>query len=336
MSEGTRNDIAGGEERVGGEGRYGRVYVPAEIQRAIRRKVEESMDAFAVSGLVVEGTLGQVGEGGRYPYIYGVQLLDPVEGTRVELAIPRRLAERARMLQRSSVRVRGDLEPNLYQGKLTFRLSVREVYPAEPETAAEDAGPRDKRLAEILKGYRRGEPRFPLPANGRGPVTLDVIHPSAGVVLDDFLGQLRDADQLLRVRSYPVSTGSSDELLRAVYASRGDVVVIIRGGGSPEDFEPLNEARLAEAWMEKDAFTVCAVGHATDGTVLDPLSDLSCPTPTAAGAAIRERLKGRTAAPLGPGFGDAARAERPKLALVALAALSVVLLALLAWVTLGG
>jgi exonuclease VII large subunit len=40
--------------------------------------------------------------------------------------------------------------------------------------------------------------------------------------------------------------------------------------------------------MEKNAYTVSAIGHSGDSTLLDAISDASCETPTAAGAFVRE------------------------------------------------
>jgi len=86
---------AGGTDRKASS----RVFAPAEVHRSVKRVVEEKLGAFSVAGLVVEGILGEVGEGsGRYSYIYGVPLHDSVEGTVLELNIPRRLADRARLL----------------------------------------------------------------------------------------------------------------------------------------------------------------------------------------------------------------------------------------------
>jgi exonuclease VII large subunit len=112
----------------------------------------------------------------------------------------------------------------------------------------------------------------------------------AGVVLDDFACQLGEAEDLVEFRTLAVATNSSEEIAQAIRAAEGELVVLIRGGGSPQDFEPFNDERVVEAWMAKDAFTVSALGHSGDVTLLDPLSDLSCPTPTAAGAEVRERL----------------------------------------------
>jgi exonuclease VII large subunit len=266
-----------------------RVFAPAEVHRSIKRVVEEKLGAFSVSGIVVEGTLGEVREGsGRYSYIYGVPLHDPAEGTVLELSIPRRLADRARGLQQSGVRSRGDLEPNVYQGKTSFRLVVREIEPAEPNPGGEEREA-ERRLSALLKGWSRGGRRFPQPRPS-SRIRATVIHPVAGVVLDDFACQLGEAGDLVEFRTLAVATNSSEEIVQAIRAAEGELVVLIRGGGSPQDFEPFNDERVVEAWMAKDAFTVSALGHSGDVTLLDPLSDLSCPTPTAAGAEVRERL----------------------------------------------
>jgi exonuclease VII large subunit len=283
VSTGTN---AGGTDRKASS----RVFAPAEVQRAIKRVVEEKLGAFSIAGLVVEGTLGEMGEGsGRYSYIYGVPLHDPVEGTVLELSIPRRLADRARGLERSEVRARGDLEPNVYQGKVSFRLTVREMQAAEPNEGGEGREA-ERRLSALLRGWSRGGRRFPQPPRPGSKIRATVIHSVTGVVLDDFTRQLGDAGGLTEVRALAVATNSSEEIAQAIRAAEGELVVLIRGGGSPQDFEPFNDERVVQAWMAKDAFIVSALGHSGDVTLLDPLSDLSCPTPTAAGVEVRERL----------------------------------------------
>jgi len=109
-------------------------------------------------------------------------------------------------------------------------------------------------------------------------------------VLDDFARQLGEAGDLAEFRALAVAINSSEEIAQAIRAAEGELVVLIRGGGSPQDFEAFNDERVIEAWMAKDTFTISALGHSGAVTLLDPLSDLSCPTPTAAGAEVRERL----------------------------------------------
>ena len=83
--------------------------------------------------------------------------------------------------------------------------------------------------------------------------------------------------------------GSADEVREAVAGAKGfDIVALSRGGGAQAEFEPLNDVGLLRVWMEKNAYTVSAIGHSGDSTLLDAVSDASCETPTAAGAYIRE------------------------------------------------
>jgi exonuclease VII large subunit len=321
--------IAGDSERKASS----RVFAPAEVHRSIKRVVEEKLGAFSVSGLMVRGTLGEVKEGsGRYSYIYGVPLHDPVEGTILKLNIPRRLTEQARVLERSEVRVRGDLEPDVYQGKISFRLVIREIESTEPNQSGEERQA-EKRLSALLRGWSRGGRRFPQSRPG-SIIRATIIHPVSGVVLDDFTRQLGQAGDLAEFHALAVATNSSEEIAEAIRVAEGELVVLIRGGGSAQDFEPFNDERVVESWMNKDAFTISALGHSSDVTLLDPLSDLSCPTPTAAGAEVGERLlegTGRSAA-LGAAPDDSRKnrdIRRLKLALVFACILVVLLLLLL-------
>ena len=134
---------------------------------------------------------------------------------------------------------------------------------------------------------------FPTPRAVDGAarvLSVCVIHPVSGQVLDDFLGQLRETNEVsVDVHTLGTNMGSADELRGAVAGAEGfDVVALIRGGGAQVEFEPHNEVGLLRAWMEKNAYTVSGIGHSGDSTLLDTVSDASCETPTAAGAYIRE------------------------------------------------
>jgi hypothetical protein len=192
------------------------------------------------------------------------------------------------------VHVRGDLGTNLWRGRLAFRLDVHEVEPADARCIeGEGTSEADRSLSSVLRGYRRFRVSFPTPRaedGAAGVLSVGVIHPVSGQVLDDFLGQLGDI-RGVSVEVYPlgVNMGSADEVRKAVAGAEGfDVVALIRGGGAQAEFEPLNDVGLLRAWMEKNAYTVSAIGHSGDSTLLDAVSDASCETPTAAGAYIRE------------------------------------------------
>ncbi|MFQ6752670.1 MAG: exodeoxyribonuclease VII large subunit [Clostridia bacterium] len=61
-----------------------------------------------------------------------------------------------------------------------------------------------------------------------------------------------------------------------------DVIIVARGGGSIEDLMPFNDEELARVAFICNKPLISAVGHETDFSILDFVSDLRAPTPSAA------------------------------------------------------
>lgn len=121
------------------------------------------------------------------------------------------------------------------------------------------------------------------------PKRVAVITSSQGAAVKDITSIALRRFPLCEIILCPVSVQgdtASDEMINAlerVYAlSDIDAVIIGRGGGSAEDLSAFNDEMLARKIYESPFPVVSAVGHETDFTICDFVSDLRAATPSAA------------------------------------------------------
>jgi len=69
-----------------------------------------------------------------------------------------------------------------------------------------------------------------------------------------------------------------------------DVIIVARGGGSLEDLSAYNTEIVARATFNCEKPIISAVGHETDFTIIDFVSDLRAPTPSAAAELVTENI----------------------------------------------
>lgn len=123
-------------------------------------------------------------------------------------------------------------------------------------------------------------PRF---ANKVGVVTSET-----GAVIRDIVHVARKKNPFTDIIVYPArvqGAGAENEIVEGLEYfenSDVDVVIIARGGGSFEDLAPFNTEKLARKIFECKKPIISAVGHETDFSLSDFVSDMRAPTPSVA------------------------------------------------------
>ena len=121
------------------------------------------------------------------------------------------------------------------------------------------------------------------------PRAIGVITSPTGAAIRDILNILGRRFPYSTVYLYPSlvqGDGAEENLISGVEffdkSRLVDVVIIGRGGGSIEDLWAFNGERLARRIYAAEIPIISAVGHETDFTICDFVSDLRAPTPSAA------------------------------------------------------
>ena len=126
------------------------------------------------------------------------------------------------------------------------------------------------------------------------PEIIGVVTSPSGAVIRDILHRLRDRFPR-KVLVWPVAVQGqkcAPEVAAAIDGfnrltpggalPRPDLLIVARGGGSLEDLWGFNEEVVARAAAASQIPLISAVGHETDTTLIDFVSDMRAPTPTAA------------------------------------------------------
>jgi len=176
-----------------------------------------------------------------------------------------------------------------YPGRSKYQIVVETMEPAGAGALMALLEARKKKLAE--EGLFDPARKRALPFL---PEVIGVVTSPTGAVIRDILHRLRERFPR-RVLIWPVAVQGEKAAGEIAAAIRGfnalapdsdvprpDLLIVARGGGSIEDLWAFNEEIVVRAAAESRIPLISAVGHETDTTLIDFVSDRRAPTPTAA------------------------------------------------------
>ena len=128
------------------------------------------------------------------------------------------------------------------------------------------------------------------------PNRVGVITSKTGAVIRDIINVSTRRYQNVNLLVYPAAVQGVNVASTVIKGIKTfnelgnvDVIIIARGGGSFEDLFGFNDEKLAREIFNSKIPIVSAVGHETDFTICDFVSDLRAPTPSAAAELVYPR-----------------------------------------------
>lgn len=166
-------------------------------------------------------------------------------------------------------------------GKLNFNVIKVEPF---------GVGELFKRYLEIKEklekeGLFDQDKKKPIPKNIK---RIGIVSSEMGAVIQDIINITARRNKAVNIVLYSARVqgeGADKEIIEGIRFFDNynvDVIIVARGGGSFEDLMPFNSEALARAVFECEKPLISAVGHETDFTIIDFVSDLRAPTPSAA------------------------------------------------------
>ncbi len=126
------------------------------------------------------------------------------------------------------------------------------------------------------------------------PKIIGVLTSASGSVIHDIIHRISERFPITEIQIYPISVQGKNSHIEIIDfldlienheikdLLKPDLIIFARGGGSLEELMPFNEPDLIKRVFNLKIPNISAIGHETDYTLLDYVSDLRAPTPTAA------------------------------------------------------
>uniref|UniRef100_UPI004056055B exodeoxyribonuclease VII large subunit n=1 Tax=Agathobacter sp. TaxID=2021311 RepID=UPI004056055B len=186
-----------------------------------------------------------------------------------------------RMKEGDKVIVTGSVEVYERDGK--YQIYAREIEPDGTGNLYLRFEALKRELEEM--GMFAQEYKKPIPAFAK---RIGIVTAPTGAAIQDIRNIASRRNPYVQLILYPAlvqGDGAKESIvsgIRALEFIGVDVIIAGRGGGSIEDLWAFNEEVVARAIFDCSIPVISAVGHETDWTIADFVSDLRAPTPSAA------------------------------------------------------
>lgn len=204
--------------------------------------------------------------------------------SQIKCVMFRSSADRLRFLPQNGTKVLASGRVDVYPQNGEYQLYVSLM---EPEGLGALYAEFEKNKAKLeAEGLFDEKRKRPIP---EFPLHIGVITSPSGAALQDILNITGRRAPWCDVTLYPSlvqGEGAALQLIGGIEYFNAkcpvDVIIIGRGGGSFEDLSQFNDISLAYAISASEIPVISAVGHETDFTICDFVSDKRAPTPSAA------------------------------------------------------
>lgn len=196
----------------------------------------------------------------------------------------RRYATSVSAKVREGVEVTAHGSVSVYEKRGEYQIVVDFMRPAGMGALYEEFEKLKKKLSDegLFDQSRKKEiPRF--------PQRIAVVTSPTGAAVRDVINVITRRYPAIELTVVPATVQGADApasvraaLAKAKKLKGVDTILMVRGGGSIEDLWGFNDEALARDIAACDVPIISGVGHETDFTIADFVSDLRAPTPSAA------------------------------------------------------
>ena len=252
-----------------------KVFSVKEINRLVRELLEQSFPSFWISGEISNFISASSGH-------WYFSLKDDEAQVRCTMFKNKNMA--ADWTPKNGEKIEAKCFIGLYEARGEYQLNVDLIRHAGAGLLSEAFNQLKERL--LKEGLFETSRKKLIP---QFPKSIGVITSPTGAAIEDILTTLKRRSPHIPVFIYPSLVQGKEAPVAIVKAIETanirmecDVLILARGGGSIEDLWAFNEEIVARAIVASKIPTITGVGHETDTTIADFVSDLRAPTPTGA------------------------------------------------------